>query len=123
MQVIRIAIVVLGILLPYLARLPGGSSWLHQYTDVGIGAYLFLGVFNAIAWGAILFCTYLYKRKLPIIFPVLFGFVPLVWVHSIYDLSADAQSAVGLVFIPIYALVPIAVGGAIGYLIDRYLMK
>ena len=123
MPTIRIAIVIFGILLPYLARLPGGSRWLHQYTDGGISGFLFFGLFNAIAWGAILAFTFLYKNKPPIIAPVLFGFVPLAWVHAEYDLSSDAQAAIGLVFIPIYALVPIAVGGLIGYLVDRYVIK
>jgi hypothetical protein len=116
---IRIAIVVVGILLPYLVRIPGGLSWLHQYTNVGIAGFLFFGAFNAIAWGAILACTFLYKQKLSAIAPVVFGFIPLAWVHSIYDLSSDAQAAIGLIFIPIYALVPIAIGGVIGYVIDR----
>lgn len=123
MLTIRIAIVIFGILLPYLARIPGGSSWLQQYTGNGIGGFLFFGAFNAIAWGAILSFTFLYKHKPPIIVPVLFGFAPLAWVHGTYDLSSDAQAAIGLVFIPIYALAPIAVGGFIGYLIDRYLIK
>jgi len=123
MLAIRSAIVVFGVLLPYLARIPGGSSWLQQYTNSGIGGFLFFSVFNAIAWGAILSFTFLYKNKLPIIAPVLFGFVPLIWVHSVYDLSSDAQAAIGLVFIPIYALAPIAVGGFVGYLMDRYLVK
>lgn len=117
---IRIAIVVVGIFLPYLVRIPGGSNWLHQYTDAGISGFLFFGAFNAIAWGAILSFMFLYKRKLSIISPVLFGFIPLAWVHSVYDLSSDAQAAIGLIFIPIYALVPIAIGGIIGYVIDRY---
>lgn len=123
MLTIRIAIVISGILLPYLVRIPGGSGWLQQYTGSGIGGFLFIAVFNAIAWGAILSFTFLYKHKLPVIAPVLFGFVPLAWVHSVYDLSSDAQAGVGLVFIPIYALAPIAVGGVIGYLIDRHLIK
>ena len=123
MLTIRIAIVISGILLPYLARIPGGSDWLHQYIDSGIGGFLFFGAFNAIAWGAMLSFTFLYKHKLPIIVPVLFGFVPLAWVHGAYDLSSDAQAAIGLLFIPIYALAPIAIGGFIGYLIDRYLIK
>jgi len=120
---IRIAIIVFGILLPYLVRIPGGSIWLQQYMDGGITGFLFFGLFNAIAWGAILAFTFLYKRKLPIICPVLFGFLPLAWVHGTYDLSSDAQAAIGLVFIPIYALVPIAIGGLMGYLMDRYLLK
>ncbi|PUA26698.1 MAG: hypothetical protein B0W54_23460 [Cellvibrio sp. 79] len=123
MLTIRIAIVIFGILLPYIARIPGGSGWLHQYTGNDIGGFLFIGVFNAIAWGAVLSFTFLYKYKRSVIAPVLFGFVPLAWVHSVYDISSDAQAGVGLVFIPIYALAPIAVGGVIGYLIDRYLIK
>lgn len=45
----RIIVVVVGVLLPYAARLPRGAEWLHQYTDVGLGGWLFLGAFNAIA--------------------------------------------------------------------------
>jgi hypothetical protein len=115
----RIAIAVVGILLPYMARLPGGMDWLHQYTDVSFFGFLFFGVFNAIAWGGILAFSFVYKRPIYLIFPALFGFGSLAPVHYWIDLSADAQSALLLVFVPIYALVPIGIGGAIGYLLDR----
>mgnify|MGYP003575664459 CR=1 FL=1 len=120
---VRVAIVIFGILLPYLVRIPGGSDWLNQYAGAGMSGFLFFGAFNAIAWGAIFICTFLYKHKLSAIAPALFGFVPLAWVHSTYDLSSDAQAAIGLIFIPIYALVPIAIGGVIGYVIDRRIIK
>ena len=123
MMTIRIAIVIFGILLPYLARIPGGSNWWHQYTSGGVNGFLFFGAFNAITWGAILLCTFFYKHKLSTLAPVLFGFVPLALVHGTYDLSSDAQAAIGLIFIPIYALVPIAIGGVIGYVVDRRFIR
>lgn len=123
MLTVRIAIIVCGILLPYLVRIPGGSSWLYQYTSGGISGFLFFGAFNAIAWGAILCFTFLYKNKWSAIAPMLFGFVTLGLIHGTYDLSSDAQGAIGLVFIPIYVLIPIAVGGIIGYFVDRHLRK
>jgi hypothetical protein len=55
------------------------------------------------------------------IFPSLFGFGFLAWAHYSLDLAADAQAAIALVFIPIYALLPIGIGGAIGYVVDRRL--
>jgi len=39
------------------------------------------------------------------------------------DLRADAQASLALVFLPIYALLSIAVGGVLGYLLDRFLRR
>lgn len=117
----RIIIIFVGILLPYLARLPRGMDWLQQYTDVDVSAFLFFGAFNAIAWGSILALSFLYKRTVSLYVPALFGFGFLAWVHYSLDLASDAQASIALIFIPIYALVPIAIGGIIGYILDRYL--
>lgn len=119
----RWLVVLLGIALPYLARLPGGLDWLRQYIEPGLPAALFLGVFNAVAWGAILGVSRLYRRPLSLLAPCLFGFGFLAWGHARLDLTSDAQAAVGLVFLPIYALLPIAVGAGAGYVIDRKLRK
>lgn len=121
----RWLVVVVGILLPYLARLPDGLDWLRQYTavDTGLAAHLFLGGFNAIAWGAILAISFLYRHAVSLLAPCMLGFGFLAGLHATLDLHADAQAAVALVFIPIYALLPIAVGGAIGYVIDRRLRR
>jgi len=119
----RIAIVLLGLVLPYMARLPRGIEWLQQYTDTSLGSWLFLGAFNAIAWVAILACSFMYLRPSSLIGPCLLGFGFLAWAHNTLDLSADAQAAIGLIFIPIYALLPIAIGGAIGYVLDRRLRR
>lgn len=114
----RILVVVVGIALPYAARLPRGADWLHQYTDVGLGGWLFFGAFNAIAWGAILAASFLYRRPLSLLLPAIPGFGFLAWAHFSLDLTADAQAAIGLLYIPIVALAPIAVGAVIGYLVD-----
>ncbi|WP_426701385.1 hypothetical protein ACPPVV_18850 [Rhodanobacter sp. Col0626] len=115
----RFILVLVGVLLPYAARLPRGIGWLQQYTDTGMGGWLFLSAFNAIAWGAMLAISFMYRRPASLVAPCLLGFGFLAWAHGTMDLGADAQAALALVIIPIYALLPIAVGGAIGYIVDR----
>jgi len=119
----RFILVLVGVLLPYAARLPHGIEWLQQYTDESLGGWLFFAAFNAIAWGAILAISFMYRRPASLVAPCLLGFGFLTWAHTALDLRADAQAAIALIFIPIYALVPIAVGGAIGYIVDRRLRR
>jgi hypothetical protein len=121
MRTARLAIALVGIFLPYLARIPRGRAWLAQYTDVGIEGWLVFGAFNAIAWGAILLVSRAYRRPVSLVAPAGLGFAFLAWGHNALDLDEDAQSAIGLVLLPVYALVPIAAGGALGYAIDRSL--
>lgn len=123
MRKARLIVMLAGILLPYAARLPRGLQWLGQYTDESIGAWLFLGAFNAIAWGAIIAASFLYKRPSSLWAPALLGFGFLAFAHYSLDLAADAQAAVALVFIPIYALVPIALGAVIGFFVDRTMRR
>ncbi|MGO1070408.1 hypothetical protein [Lysobacter sp. CA199] len=115
----RLIVMFVGIALPYAARLPRGIGWLEQYTQHDIGAWLFLQAFNAVAWGAIVAVSLLYKRPSSVLGPALPGFGFVAFAHYSLDLAADAQAALGLVFIPIYALVPIALGAVAGYVIDR----
>ena len=110
-----------GILLPYAARLPRGADWIEQYTSGGLSGALYLGGFNAIAWGSILLVILLYRRPASLLVPAICGFGFLAWAHYNLDLASDAQADIALVFIPIYALPMIAISGAIGYLLDRRL--
>ena len=119
----RFMLVVVGIFLPYLARLPRGSEWLEQYTDAGLRGWLLLGALNAIAWGAILAVSFKYERPASLVAPCLLGFSYLAWAHGTLDLSTNANAPIALVIIPVYALVPIAVGGVIGYVVDRMLRR
>lgn len=115
----RLAVIVIGILLPYLARLPGGTDWLAQYTDAGIAGALLLSLLNAIAWGSVLLISFFYRQPLSVLTAALPGFAFLAWAHYSLDLSADGQSALGIVLFPLYALLPILVGGVTGYLLDK----
>ena len=119
----RLSIVLFGVLLPYVARLPRGAEWLQQYTDSGFAGLLLLTKFNAIAWGALLAISFLYQRPASLLAPCLLGFGYLFWAHNTLDLAADAQAAIVLAFIPIYALVPIAIGGVIGYAVDMNMRR
>lgn len=108
----RVLIAFVGVLLPYLARVPGalsaGSDWLTSYLQSGIWGFLFIGGFNAVAWGTLLALSFLLRKPAPLILPTVLGFAFLAYAHANLDLSSDAQAAVALVFIPIYA-VPIIV--------------
>ncbi|MGV7167577.1 hypothetical protein [Xanthomonas citri] len=119
----RLLLVLTGLVLPYAARVPFGLDWVRQYTDVGLGGWLLSGGFNAIAWGALLGISFLYRRPIALLVPCLIGFGVLAWAHATLDLRADAQSALALIFVPIYALLPITLGGVLGYVLDRKLRR
>jgi len=115
----RLLIAAAGILLPYLARLPGGFAWLEQYTAAGVGGFLFTTALDGIARGWMLVWTSLIRQPTWWLLPCGLGFGYLAWAHGSLDLSADAQAAIAVVFIPIHALVPITVGGVVGLAMDR----
>ena len=119
----RWLIVIIGILLPYAARLPFGVSWLAQYAHAGIAGHLLIGWCNAIAWGSLLILSFKFQKPVSLLLPALLGFGFLAWAHASLDLTADAQSSVAILFIPIYAMVPIGIGGLIGLVIDKNLFK
>ncbi|WP_280548234.1 hypothetical protein [Halomonas sp. 11-S5] len=123
MRKARFIVVLVGIVLPYLTRLPRDTEWLGQYTDMGVGGWLFFGALNAIAWGGILALSFMYERPVSLLAPCILGFGFLAWAHGTLDLGADPQAAIALIMIPVYALVPIAVGGALGYAFDCMLRR
>ena len=127
MKTARILIVVVGILLPYLARIPGtftrGADWFTSYLGDGIGAVIFFGAFNAICWGSILGASFSYRHSSSIWFPAVFGFAFPAVAHAFMDLSSSSTAAVALVFIPIYSLPLILVGWLAGLWYDRRLSR
>ncbi|MBB4133387.1 hypothetical protein GGR62_004218 [Xanthomonas campestris] len=62
-------LVLVGVVLPYATQLPYGLDWLRQYTDTGLGGWLLLGGFNAIAWGALLAISFAYRRAIALLVP------------------------------------------------------
>ncbi|MEO8748587.1 MAG: hypothetical protein ABI379_13180 [Rhodanobacter sp.] len=117
----RILVALVGIFVPYLARLPGGAAWLMQYLDMGLGGFVFLSICNSVTWGSILTLGNLYRRTVSLLFPAVIGLGFLAWSHGRLDLRSDPQASLGLMFIPIDALLPILLGSAIGFAVDRHL--
>ena len=115
----RIAIVLFGLVLPYLSRLPGGREWLGQVTYGGWGAFLFMAGCSAVVWGGLLLWSLAYRRAASLWVPVLVGFGYLAWAYGSMNLRSDAQAGLGLLMIPIYSLVPVVGGGLIGLFLDR----
>lgn len=115
----RIVAVLAGIMLPYAARVTRGEEWLMSYIELGWGGFAFIQFFNAFAWGSILLISLLYRRPAALWPPCLLAYGYLAWAHASLNLAADAQAAVALVFIPLYAIPLAAVGGLVGYGLNR----
>ena len=116
----RIAVVVVGILLPYLARIPGaitkGPDWIISYFGIGQGpiGFLVFGAFNAICWGSILAATFTYRKPRSVWLPAVLGFSFPAYVHSLVDLAdvaaAGAMGPVIFTTIPILSLPLVILG-------------
>jgi hypothetical protein len=112
----------IGVLLPYLARIPGawvrGPGWFTSYLPNWWGV-LFFGAFNAVAWGSLLGASFLLQKPPSLLLPAALGFGFLAFAHGVVDLGADAQAAIALVFIPIYAVPLIGIGTAVAAWLER----
>lgn len=93
---------------PFIARLPGvpfrGVGWLTSYLAGGLGI-LFISAFHLIpslAWYGLGRAS----RKFPLAYWVSLagGVAFLLYAHGSINLSSSSTAAVGLVFIPIYAV-------------------
>ena len=122
MKLPRLLLFPLGFLLPVLVRLPGGRGWLGQYA-FGPGGILFFSVFHAIPLAALFGLTFAYRTRAAWLLPAVAGLGYLGWEHARLDLAADAQAAIALVFLPIYALAPVGLGAAAGFALDRVLAR
>ncbi len=116
-------VAILGILMPYLARLPGipehGWSWLISYFGDNWMAPLFFGAFNAVCWVPVIIGSKLYKQPSSIWYPAVGALASSAVMHATVDLAADAQAALALLVIPFLTLPFSATGWIIGYLVER----
>ncbi|MDD5676934.1 MAG: hypothetical protein PHW60_02955 [Kiritimatiellae bacterium] len=116
------------ILLPYLCRLYRGFDWSLQYLPFGlfnnvftelllaIIGILFFGFFSALSAIPTLLCLR-YWKHVPVTFFISLAATTglLVYFHHDYDIAADAQAAIGLIFIPLYtAVITTAIAGVSG---------
>lgn len=120
MKLARFLLFPLGFLLPLLVRFPGGGDWVRQYA-FGLGGTLFFSAFHAIPLAALFGLTFAYTNCVAWLLSAVAGFGYLGWEHARLDLSVDAQAALALVFIPIYALAPVGLGAVAGFALDRFL--
>lgn len=118
----RVAVVLVGVALPYAARLPGvllkGPDWLTSYFPGEIGVLLLFG-FNAIVWCAILAGTLAFRSVPAVLISAAIGFALPFYFHATLDLRADAQASVALIGLPILSLPLVGLGWLLGYLVDR----
>jgi len=102
-----VALVVYVNLVPYACRIWRGLDWVAQYLpDEGhlISGLLFFGGFASLV-AVPLIVTFLLRKKIPITFvaSIIVATALLSFWHHNYDLASDAQAAIGLIFIPMYA--------------------
>jgi len=94
--------------LPFLCRLPRGVAFATQYIpsgdDMAVGLALLFGLFAVV--GFPLFVTFLLRSYLPVTFVVSFLVTTgvIIFFHYDFDLSSDAQAAIGLFMHPVLAL-------------------
>jgi hypothetical protein len=119
----RIMVAIIGVTLPYLARLPGGWEWVGQATKTGFLGFLFFGAFNAIAWGSILCVSLFYRRVVSLVFPAALGLGYLAQAYYKLDFKTDVEPGLWLIFLPLYSLGYVVVGAFIGLVVDRILIR
>jgi|SRR5688572_2201559 len=127
----RWVVAILGILLPYLARIPGtvtrGPEWLGSFFGGqglvnAILVVLFLGAFNGLVWGSVVLFSFLYRHPLSLWISAVISFPFPLYAYARIDLASDAQAGIGLIFIPICSMVFVALGGAVAFAIDRLVL-
>jgi hypothetical protein len=97
-----------GIVLPYLARIPGmfakGPEWLTALFFDGLRAVVFFLLLNTICRGSIALPAGTYQDPRWAWFPVVPGFAFLALAYGSLDLTHSSTAVIALVFIPLYSL-------------------
>jgi hypothetical protein len=105
-------------LVPYVCRIWRGIEWVSQYLpDEGhrISGLIFFASFGSLP-AIPLVSAFLLRKWIPVtlVVSIIVATALLVFWHHDYDLRSDAQAAIGLIFIPVYAtLITAAVAGTI----------
>jgi len=115
-------------IVPYACRLWRGLDWVAQYLpdnkDHLILGLIFVGIFASLP-AIPLIGVFLLRKWIPVtcVLSIICATTLLCLWHHNYDLASDAQAAIGLVFIPIFATVLTSVGagiiGTIEFLLRR----
>jgi hypothetical protein len=123
MKTARILIILIGILLPFIARIPGvfikGKSWFTCYFDGGIGGVAFIAGLQSLCWGSILLSSFTYRQPSALWFPAALGFAFVALAHAFLDLNSSSTAAIGLAAIPVMSLPIILIGWMLGLWFQR----
>lgn len=121
------ALIVYVNLVPYVCRMPRGVRWVKQYVpDEGhlVEGLLFIG-----AWASLpaipLIVALVLRKRLPATYAICVTAATalLVYWHHDYDMAADAQAAIGLIFIPIYVLGLTTAVGAVSAVVELFVRR
>ena len=129
MTVARLLVVIVGVTLPYVMRIPGmavyGVRWFTSYFDKAtLSDILFVGLFDAACWGSILLATFTYRHPRSVWILALFGFALPALGHATLDLlHGDGQAGMARVVFPILSLPLVFVGWLVGLVFDRRVFK
>lgn len=122
MRSARYAVVVVGLLLPLVARLVGwivvGSSATKLLSE--LLAMAIASPLNALCIGGIVLASHGFRRPATILFPALPVFGVQAFYYSRLDLAADAQAGIALVLIPLYSLAAALAGWVLGLVFEFY---
>jgi hypothetical protein len=93
--------------LPYVCRIHRGPAWVIQYLPRGdhlVFGLLFFGAFASLP-AIPMIIAFSLRKRVPVAFvaSVIVATALLIFWHHDYDVSADAQAAIGLMVIPICA--------------------
>jgi hypothetical protein len=101
----RAGIVIAGVLLPYLARIPGtfvhGSQWLEMHLFGGLGSFMLIQLPNALCWGTLFALSFTLRKVSTLILPSVAYFGLLAYLHA-GDLSGFKGFA--LLYLPIVGI-------------------
>ncbi len=114
MRRIRAAIVIGGILLPYIAGI------VNNALPLNFRGALFLGVVNSICWGSVLLATSGYRHSGSAMFPIVMGFA---WPTCFYLTFNPKSSPLGFIFFPIENVVCVFAGWLVGRYVDKQSLR
>jgi hypothetical protein len=118
MKKIRIAILVIGVLLPFL-----GIAMIGDIGHVRIRGIVLAMIAQAILWFPLILSTFTYRHPMSCLFPTVFGYGFILYAYTMNMLYPDAQGGLVFLFGPIYALVLATVGWVLGLAFDRFILK
>lgn len=122
MKEARLLIVVIGVVLPTLARIPAyllfDQIWLAK--DIAWGDTLFLeGALAAVVWAPIVIFSLFYRSPRYLSLPAVMGFVPMAVLYALPEHPRGPQTLLSSLLFLLCIVPSVLAGGGIGLWLDR----